>query len=247
MIEGIAIPPKDSKRHLREHPCLPEKTKGCCGSLTVEAALVMPLFLFAVIALLSVMDLMRTYMQTQMKLYNSARDLALVSHSEKPYTTGGTSDGDWIRLKLVYPARTRGGSLFAHTLMLENHANVHIFNGYSGDPVREDAGKQETYVYVTEDSNVYHRSRGCSHLNVTIREVSYGGIKNLRSSDGSKYYLCPHCGKGLKKSDLKGMTVYAADYGNRFHTSRSCSHLKRRVYRIPLSEAGGKRPCLDCG
>ncbi len=215
--------------------------------MTVEAALIMPLFLFAVIALLSIMDMLRTYMQTEMKLYNSARDLAVVSYSEKPYTTGPMSDADWIRLKLVYPARSRGGSLFAHTLILENHVNVHIFNGYSGDPVKDNGQKQEEYVYVTEDSNVYHRSRGCSHLNVTIREVSYGSIGSLRSKEGAKYYLCPHCGKGMKKGDLAGTTVYASDYGNRFHTSRSCSHLKRTVYRIPLSRAGGRRPCLDCG
>ncbi|MCR5282187.1 MAG: pilus assembly protein [Lachnospiraceae bacterium] len=241
------IPQKIKKRHLKEHPCLSEKRTYSCGSLTVEAALVMPLFLFAVISLLSVLDMLRTYMHTEMKLYNSARDLALISYSEKPYTTGLSSDEDWIRLKLVYPARSRGGSLFAHTLILENHVNVHIFNGYSGDRPKGDTKTEQEYVYVTEDSSVYHRSRGCSHLKVTIREVSYGSIGSLRSSDGSKYYLCPHCGRGMTKRDLAGMTVYASDYGNRFHTSRSCSHLKRTVRRIPLSQAGGRRPCLDCG
>ena len=216
------------------------------ASLTVEASLVMPLFLFAVIALLSLMDMVRTYMATEFKLYTTARDLAVYSYREKTDKSASPEE-DWIRLKLVYPAKSRGGSLFAHTLLLENHVNVHIFNGWSGDPVLQTANAGEEYVYVTEEGDVYHRKRGCRHLHVTITEVPFGKASKARSKDGGKYYPCPYCAKGMKQGDSTGTVVYVPDYGNRYHTMKNCAHLKRTVSRIPLSQAGGRRPCRECG
>ena len=211
--------------------------------MTVEAALVIPLFLFAVIFLLSVMDMIRVYMETELKLYNTARDLAVVS-----YTGSGKSSGDdWIRLKLVYPVSSKTAMpVFSKTLLLENHANVHIFNGFSGDGI---SGKerQDEIVYITKDSEVYHKSRNCKHLSVSIREVSGGSVLGERNRNGGKYYLCPYCGRGLDKASLSGTRLYVADYGDKYHTKRNCAHLKRTVYAVPLSQAGGRRPCRDCG
>ena len=213
------------------------------GSLTIEAAMVLPLFLFAIITLLSVMDALTAHINTQMKLYDTARCAAVYGYGIDAVTDG--RQGDWIRLKLVYPAgRNMGG--FGHKLILENHVNIHIFNGWSGDYV---AGyeKDEEYVYITDDGEVFHRRRDCKYLNVSVRAVSGGSVSSLRNDDGSRFHICPVCGKGYNKADISSRQVFVTDWGNRYHMSLSCSGLKRSIKVVPISQAGGRRPCSGCG
>ncbi len=208
------------------------------GSMTIEAALVMPLFLFAVLSILSVMDMIRIYEETELKLYRTARDAAVFGYAAE----GGN---DWVRLSLVYPAKGRG-AMFAKTLLLENHVNVHVFCGYTGDDGQM-SKERDRYVYVTEGSEVYHTRRSCSHLNVSVRAVSYSGVGGLRNEDGSRFHLCRYCGRGMSEKDLSGTQVYVTDYGGLYHTRVNCPDLKRTVYVVLLSEVSGKRPCRDCG
>ncbi len=111
---------------------------------------------------------------------------------------------------------------------------------WTGD--RED-GQEEDYVYVTETGTVYHRDRMCSYLDLSIQTVSYTDVNRLRNKGGHKYYPCADCAK----KGSTGNIVYITDYGTCYHTSLSCSGLKRTIYLIPLSEAGGRGPCSKCG
>lgn len=215
----------------------------CKGSLTIEAALVLPLFLFAALALLSVMDMLTHFMDTEMKLYQTARSAAVYGYAAGNTTAG--RQGDWIRLKLVYPVSGYGGR-FARTLMLENHVNVHIFNGYGSDEIGEKSG-EEIYVYITSDSEVYHRRRDCKHLNVSVQAVSTASVKGRRNQDGGKFYLCRYCGRGMTEGEGLPAEVYITDYGTLYHARIDCPDLKRTVAVVSLSEAEGRRPCKDCG
>ena len=210
------------------------------GSLSIEAALILPLFLFAALSLLSVMQMLTKYMDTQLKLYETARCAAVYGYAA---AQGDLQTGDWIRLDLVYPARGRGGR-FARTVLLENHVNVHVFNGYSGDDPAA-IKQREEYVYITKDSEVYHRRRDCRHLKVSIRAVSGSRVSGERNTEGGRFYRCRYCSRGIP-ADYGG-TVYVTDYGRLYHTRINCPDLKRTVSVIPLSQAGGRRPCKDCG
>ena len=105
-------------------------------------------------------------MNMEYRLYSVARSSAVYGHAMNSITEG--REGDWIRLKMVYPSGTMIKGIFGHTLILENHVNVHIFNGYSGS-FKSDAQTQEEIVYITDTGYAYHRRRDCRHLNISVR------------------------------------------------------------------------------
>lgn len=40
---------------------------------------------------------------------------------------------------------------------------------------------------------------------------------------------------------------YITEYGDRYHTTAMCSGLKRKIYAVPIEEAKGKGACSKCG
>lgn len=100
---------------------------------------------------------------------------------------------------------------------------------------------EKEIVYLTPDGSVYHRSRGCSYLKLSIVAVDRSVLETQRNQDGSKYYSCEECG------DSCGSTVYITNYGSRYHSTLGCSGLKRTVMAVPISETCGRGACSKCG
>ncbi|MBE5922859.1 MAG: hypothetical protein E7271_00135 [Lachnospiraceae bacterium] len=103
------------------------------------------------------------------------------------------------------------------------------FLGYG----KGDVDEADYYVYVTPNESVYHLSRGCSHLNISIQE---------RSSHGS-LKPCAFC---MNKKKDKGK-FYVAKTGDVYHTNPDCLGLKRTVMRVRKSSVAGLGPCSRCG
>ena len=100
---------------------------------------------------------------------------------------------------------------------------------------------QDNMVYITETGTVYHTNRDCSHIKLSIRSVQ-GIPYALRNENGAKYYACEVCG-----TNQGNYTEYfITSDGNRYHTNRDCSKLKRSVKVVPLSEVGSRKPCSRC-
>ena len=97
-------------------------------------------------------------------------------------------------------------------------------------------------VYVTEYGEVYHRSIDCEHLRLKVQSVSFDELSHLRNNDRKKYYACEYCGE-----NIGGGNVFITGYGEKYHSSINCLGLKRKIYTIPISEVGGRRPCSTCG
>lgn len=257
------------------------------GSITIEASLALPLFLFFTINLLSMFDILAVHIQLESALHQTAREMAVygyaakqagdnemlsstlgsVAFSEtyvrnqvnkllgKDYLNnscikGGSSGiiyslsrfmkNDRIELKAVYKVEPQIPYIGFRGFYMVTSCTVRAFTGY--DNAESDTGKQqEQIVYVAETGNVYHFSKNCTHLELSISRVSYKGVKNLRNNSGEKYKACEKCGKNPKD------TVYVTDEGNRYHTTISCSGLKRTVDAIPISKVGNKGPCSRCG
>ena len=244
------------------------------GSLTIEASLVLPIFLFAMFLALSVINLMRFHLNLQEAVHQEARKLAMTSYREWNVSAGSVGGAVLARLDgtLLSKAPIKGGgrgvdfsgSRLDNREVIEIDAcydaelpydffNIfnrsfcaksvmHTFIGYEkGLDERTVRHEAEEYVYVTETGTVYHRDRECTYLRLSIKEVDRSTLKDLRNSSGHKYYACASCGKSA------GNRVYITSEGTSYHSSLSCHGLKRTVSCIPLSQAGGLRPCSRCG
>ncbi|MCR4897237.1 MAG: hypothetical protein K5891_10730 [Lachnospiraceae bacterium] len=150
--------------------------------------------------------------------------------------------GDRLDLVLSYPVRTPFPIAGNRYFLMANRYCAHLWNGYALDP-GEGEEAEETYVYVCENSEVYHVTTSCGSLKLSTRTVPFSGVGNLRSRDGSVYYPCEYCGGGSP-----GVTVLITDYGNRYHLDPECRGLRRTYETVPLREAQkDHRACMRCG
>lgn len=98
------------------------------------------------------------------------------------------------------------------------------------------SNEQDSYVYITDNATVYHTTRSCTHINLSISSVSE---KQLESQYGN-LSACEYC------TSVYSGEIYITDEGNRYHYSLSCPGLKRTVYRIKKSETS-LPACERCG
>lgn len=98
-------------------------------------------------------------------------------------------------------------------------------------------------VYITETGIVYHKDYHCTYLEPSVQMVTVEALDTLRNNGGGIYHPCERC----RWQQGKGGVCYITDYGDRYHTTASCSGLKRSVYAVTLSEAKGKGACSKCG
>lgn len=129
------------------------------------------------------------------------------------------------------------GSMFIVLILI-----VGVIGGVFAYSSSQSSGDNEL-VYVTETGIVYHRNYQCTYLEPSVRSVAKTQLGELRNSSGGIYHLCERCG-WMPGNDGN---CYVTDYGDCYHTSLSCSGLKRKVYTVPLSEVKGKGACSKCG
>lgn len=254
------------------------------GSITVEACLICPVFLLAVLSLLFMMPLMKNqeeiqvavletgkwassldYFCTEMGVRNSLTETVAVQEKIKKEISetgfwenclAGGKEGlsgiclteeDKLRL-IVYHAVDL--PVYVRTLYLRIGAQQALGRGFIGDAVFPEGvggdgiqnGQDEAdqIVYVAENGQVFHRSRECTHLTLSVMSGTAGQMGQLRNRYGAKYYACERC-KGEET-----LLFYTSD-GTRYHNDRNCSGLKRTIFEYPLSETGGLRCCSRCG
>lgn len=236
------------------------------GSTVVEVTLILPIFLFAMLAL---------YGFCQCKIaeniiYEAASETAeylaeyayigdgnrlIAEHKFKSYVdneellekyvAGGVSGVDFfgsiyldekdnVVLNVSYQLNIKA-PVFG-TLSGKKHYTI-VRRAYTGNKntTEENSYDNETYVYITDNMDVYHLSRSCTHLSLSISCVSRdtANKKGLRP--------CGLCGQEYSKS------VYITSTGGAYHSDKTCSGLKRTVYKVSLSKAGGLPPCIRCG
>lgn len=237
------------------------------GSLTVEAALILPMFMTGLLTLVSVIFMSNVCQRIQASLLFEAQELAIGYEDEQKTQVsvvtdeivGGLSecdlkfiengkdgidltgscpdDDEYIRLRVSCDLVPLTGFFGALKIPFDRTCLTHAWCGYENGFFPD-----EEYVYITDDSEVYHRDRNCSHIRLTIKEVTPGDLPDLRNHDGKRYRPCEICHKCPATGKL-----YITPEGDRYHNSITCSGLKRTVRVVKLSNAGDRRPCSRCG
>ena len=214
--------------------CEDMKKKTKAASMTLEAALVLPLFLFAVMNLMSFIEIYRLQSNMNMKLHQAAKQMAVTAATLD--SLGGDECIDFI---YPYQANPFVAMVGFEEFTMFSRMRTRAWTGFDNESASE--VESEEIVYVTQYGEVYHRSKSCSYLKVSIRGVSLALIEELRNAEGACYYACEKCGSNCMN------TVFVTAYGNRYHSTLQCSGLKRTIQEIPLSQVGEKEACKKCG
>ena len=227
---------------LQEEEAAPQKASQSIfailrtASLTLEAALVLPLFLFSMISLISVMDLYRVETIHLTQLCSAAKTAATYT-----YNPAGEGIED-ITLPDIYQFRTLGGLIPSHTITCLNTVTVRSWNGKAHVP-GDGTSSTGRMVYVTESGTVFHRKLGCRYLNLSVTSISASELAVRHNSYGASYGPCEVCvGPGSPAG-----IVYITAKGNRYHNSPYCSSLKRTIRILRESDVGTMRACSVCG
>ena len=234
------------------------------GSLTVEASLVFPLFLFAIVAFLFFFRVFETMMITEGALASSASLVSVEAESEEePFAlalltfygglekngfsdetvlggklgisfAGSDLSGEYIDLHIQYYCKLPIRIFSLSDIPVSQRVCMKKWTGFSEDADDEDALE---YVYITPDGEVYHRTSSCSYLNISVK------MMNCEEALKKGYTPCQICGY------RSGTYLYyfVTEDGKRYHKKIDCRSLKRTVSRVTIQEAGDRRACSRCG
>ena len=207
------------------------------ASLTVEAAAVLPLFFLGILACISLMNVYALRMETTIGLQEQAEKLGMYAHAAPDLSGDGVVDlTERVRFHIpFFPA------VFPD-LEFDCRGRVRAWTGRQETDGAPGDGAENVMVYLTESGSVYHMTSRCSHLSLSIRQVTAAGVGILRNKDGGKYKACEKCvGRGEKNGLL-----YVTDQGDRYHNSLECSGLKRSVRLVSLDSLEGMACCSRC-
>lgn len=237
------------------------------GSLTLEAALVLPVFLLVMVMVLFLFEVMQTQYIVGNSLDQAVAETSLVRNiSGKeaknltkasfykelvaqdcylPWIKNGIAGFSWkntevndsyidalVTYHIKFPIRFFGQK----SIQLSDGCRMHRWTGRQNE---DGKNANQEWVYVTLTGNVYHKSRECTHLKLSVQSIAAAKLKK----QSKKYSPCGHCTKGGKM----GAVVYITNDGDCYHFKIDCSGLKRTIYMILKEQVGNKRPCSRCG
>lgn len=237
------------------------------GALTLEAALVLPLFLFTAVTVLSLFLMLQVQYVVGNSLDLAVSDTALLrkktpaevetltkaafykelavqksSLSLVKYGIAGFSwkntnvDDSYIDASVTYRIKFPIRFFAVSAMKVSDKRRIHRWTGRQNHGTGSEG---EAWVFVTPTQSVYHESRDCSHLRLSVKPMKASKL----SKGGSSYAPCGHCAKGPPE----GGTVYVTAEGDCYHYRINCSGLKRTVYMVKKSQVKGKGACSRCG
>lgn len=149
-------------------------------------------------------------------------------------------NNDIIDLVAVYQVKPPVATVGFAQAQFYNRIRTRAWTGYDNANCGGSANGEEEIVYITPEGTVYHKSRSCTYLKLSISAVDMDFLEEMRNKSGAIYYSCESCGSHCQN------TVYITQYGTRYHATLQCSKLKRTILAVPISEAGGRGGCSKC-
>lgn len=243
--------------------------------MTLEAAIVLPIFLFFLLSLGSAIEMMRLHNLLQVALFDTGNRVSLYACEHGGETVASLLTAFYVRNRIEgfvgkdyleeSPLVGGGGGIrLWEGEMLSEEDELEIVLTYKARPtsflnVRE---IRMTNRYVAHLWNGYEIPQNPSErglVYVTLEGEAYHRkrsctylvltVYNIRSE--ALAYERNQKGKKYRACELCAHgelpdLVYVTGEGECFHMERQCSGLKRTVIAIPEEEKGGYRPCSRC-
>ncbi len=241
------------------------------GSITVEAALAVPMFFFAIVTILYLFEMAAIQTTVRSGLQYAGKKAAKEACLTKTIIPAsieedvinaigndrlsrtiiiGGSSGINCEKSWMSP-RTGIGTLKAEYRVklpisffgtLSRKCEVSMkIKSWVGYEKEVLGGDSQDIVYITETGIVYHKNYHCIYLDLSIHAVLAADLEDTRNESGGRYRPCSIC------HPSNSGQVYIANYGDRYHGNMFCSGIKRTIYSVPLSEVMGKGACSKCG
>ena len=210
------------------------------ASMTLETAIVLPVFIFFVVTVCCIFDGVIKYAETEVELWSLGNKLVVYSEILdgdilSDYTR--FIDGDNLYLKRHFYILPVFDVLPFEALKVENTYYGHMWNGYDLSDKSDSGGE---IVYITDTGSVYHTDCTCSYLQLKIRKVSVEEALMSKNKYGIQYIPCLLCGKNYDEE------VFIAEEGAAIHSERSCVGLKRTVMAVNIDEVKEYSLCTRC-
>ena len=251
------------------------------AGMTVEAAVVLPLFLLFVLNLSCAIELIRLHGNLQLALWETGSQMAVYGHgledntiasmfsyfyvqnqviqyvgeaylNSSPLTKGAKGLIPWeseifvsrdeMDLIITYQVSPWSDLAGFTSFRMANRYYGHIWNGYDISDTEEESRLLADVVYMAENGQVYHENRSCTHLTLSIQETTWEEAKQKTNQWGKSYTPCEKC-----LPEAETVILYITNEGERYHSDRNCSGLKRTVFSVPRDRVSGYRACSRCG
>ncbi|MCD8149183.1 MAG: hypothetical protein LUE92_06410 [Clostridiales bacterium] len=235
----------------------------------MEAAFVLPLFLFAAVIVVGLFPMLKIQTQVNAGLQYAARMMAVSwQNSEDNYEVLSLAEGEVLFRTYMnehgYEESVLKNGLASISLLGSDLSGDYVtlsvdyrvqlpisFWKLSSLPVEQcvsmkkwtGAAESDTDG---EDGYVYITPEGTAYH--SSAECSYLKL-SIRAvpvstvsslrNKSGAIYYACSCYEG-------GSTVYITDYGTQYHSDLSCSGLKRTIYKVSADQVGGRHACSKC-
>lgn len=233
-------------------------SKGCKGSITLEATVVTVIFMMAILSVIGYLMLMNKQLSYQLKINNVAVASSKLKFYE--YAVGQIKNRKEqiveeknqlikeIDLKGEEIKETDDGevdiaySYFYNIPWINKKIQV-TQRCFMKDWTGIDITKPQELVYITKTGRVYHLTKECSHLSLNIRKVSSVSLATERNCYGQKYSRCGIC---VRENISSETSIFVTEDGTKYHYSLMCSGLLRNIITVEKNKVKDMAPCSKC-
>lgn len=247
------------------------KNRDWSASLTVEAAVIVPMFFFVIFLVWQIFLLLLFQLKIGEQVTETVLEYSYLGYVEQK---GEQEDVDisWIYEVLLWEKfpeyknitskwisckSKEDGTIFieikydflCETVFFPTFSlpivQTFQFYPYFGeqdtDTLKEVTEEKKEIVYMTEYGSVYHVSKACAYLNVKVESILVSNLTEKRNIDGQRYTECSKCIQELQKEQ-----VYISVGGTKYHSSLQCPAIKRTIIEKTKEEIEGVSVCHKC-